>query len=169
MSATRPDTLSRDEAERFVIHEARLLDRLELEAWNGLFTEDGLYWIPLAANADVRNQAAIIRDDRLRREERVHHQLHNPFPAQSPRSRTLHFVSNVEVIPHADHFEVLSNQLIHEMRTGDHKQIGLGSTQAFAAEVCHHLRFEREGWRIALKKVLLLNRDSWLGNLTFMI
>jgi hypothetical protein len=55
------------------------------------------------------------------------------------------------------------------MRTGDHKQIGLGSTQAFAAEVCYDLRWEGERWRIALKKVLLLNRDSWLGNLTFMI
>lgn len=161
--------LSQQEAELFITREARLLDRLHLEQWNALFTDDGLYWIPVDEHADTGNQAAIIRDDRLRREERVHHQLRNPFPAQTPRSRTLHFISNVEVIPQDGYTEVLCNQLICEMRTGDHKQVGLGNTQTLAAEVCYHLRQVEGQWRIALKKVLLLNRDSWLGNLTFMI
>ena len=166
---SHPHTLSQQEAELFITREVRLLDRLQLEQWNALFTEDGLYWIPVDDQAGSTHQAAIIRDDRLRREERVHHQLRNPFPAQTPRSRTLHFVSNVEVIAQDGYTEVLCNQLICEMRTGDHKQVGLGNTQTLAAEVCYHLRWEAGQWRIALKKVLLLNRDSWLGNLTFMI
>jgi 3-phenylpropionate/cinnamic acid dioxygenase small subunit len=168
MSPAQP-RLSREQAELFVIREARLLDRLQLDAWNALFTEDGLYWIPLDEHAGSDRQAAIIRDDRLRREERVHHQLRNPFPAQTPRSRTLHFISNVDVVEQGDQTEIVSNQLIHEMRTGDHKQIGLGQPQVLAAEVMYRLRHDGSTWRIAEKKVLLLNRDSWLGNLTFMI
>jgi len=164
-----PAFMTREQAELFVIREVRLLDQLQLEAWNSLFADDGLYWIPVDEHAGVDHQAAIIRDDRLRREERVHHQLHNPFPAQTPRSRTLHFVSNIEVIARDEQVEILTNQLICEMRTGDHKQVGLGTLQTLAAEVSYRLRYDNGNWRITLKKVLLLNRDSWLGNLTFMI
>ena len=31
----------------FVIHEARLIDQHRLEEWLDLFTDDGIYWMPL--------------------------------------------------------------------------------------------------------------------------
>ncbi|MBL0420297.1 aromatic-ring-hydroxylating dioxygenase subunit beta [Ramlibacter sp. AW1] len=154
--------------EAFLYREALLLDRWALEEWSALFTPDGVYWLPIDDEADVRTNVSLVRDTPARREERVYHLLHNSFPAQSPRSRTLHFISNVLVTGRADlEITVTSSQLTYEMRTGDYSQLGLGEMRPLVAQVEHRLRIGEGGLRIAQKKVLLLNRDSWHGNLTF--
>ena len=129
--------MNRNDAETLLIHEARLLDNLQLEAWNELFTADGVYWIPLDDTASTQHNAAIVLDTPMRRQERVYHltQTSYSFPAQSPRSRTLHFISNValEALPSGQEdgaqWLVQSNQIIYEMRTGDFKQVGIGELQ----------------------------------------
>jgi hypothetical protein len=65
--------------------------------------------------------------------------------------------------------KVISNQTINEVRTGDYRQLGLGELQSIVARVEHMLELSEEGPKIALKKVLLLNRDMPLGNLTFLL
>ena len=191
--------LSRQAAEDFLIHEARLLDDWQLEAWNRLFTDDGIYWIPLDENRPIGTSVSIVHDTPLGREERIFHLTQNSFPAQSPRSRTLHFISNVSVTTgdrdalkavsgmlenpalttenpdtQGHHIIVRSNQIVHEMRTGDVRQMGLGEVRSIVMAVEHVLRRTGPGdgtdsLRVVLKKVLLLNRDSWLGNMTFLI
>lgn len=163
--------MSRAEAEDFLYREARLLDDLQLDEWLGLFTEDGLYWIPIDDAKPVDHNLSIVRDLPLRREERVHHILRTRFPSQSPRSRTVHLVSNVEVMPDAASGEVRlrSNQVIHEMRPGDYRQTGLGELRTLVATVEHELRPEGGRLKIALKKIKLIDRDMPLGNLTFLI
>lgn len=161
--------LTRSTAEDLLFHEAALLDSRDLEAWSALFADDGVYWIPLDDSAPAGTSASIVYDTRLPREERVHHLLHNDFPAQSPRSRTLHFINNVRVTPHESGCTVTSNQVIYEMRTGDFKQVGIGELQPIVAEVEHAYRSTPSGWLIACKKILLINRDAWQGNLTFLL
>lgn len=161
--------LTRTVAEDLLFHEAALLDSRDLEAWSALFTEDGIYWIPLDDTAPAGTAASIVYDTPLPREERVHHLLHNDFPAQSPRSRTLHFINNVRVTPGKDGYTVASNQVIYELRTGDYKQVGIGELQPIIASVEHEYRATPVGWRIGRKKILLLNRDGWLGNMTFLL
>lgn len=164
-----PATMSREAAEDFLIHEAELLDELRLDEWLRLFTSDGVYWIPLDADAAATEMASIVRDDTLRREERVFHLLHTRFPSQSPRSRTLHQITNVRVRGDGDSgLTVVSNQVIHEMRTGDYRQTGLGQPTQLVARVEHCLRLVDGSPRIALKTILLINRDMPLGNLTFL-
>ena len=167
--AVEQQPLTRSIAEDLLYHEAALLDQRKLEAWLTLFTEDGVYWIPLDDSAPAGTAASIVHDTPLSREERVHHLLHNDFPAQSPRSRTLHLINNVRVAPNAHGYTVASNQLIYEMRTGDYKQVGLGDLQPIIASVEHEYRATPAGWRIGRKKIVLLNRDSWLGNMTFLL
>ncbi|HTJ92722.1 MAG TPA: aromatic-ring-hydroxylating dioxygenase subunit beta [Pararobbsia sp.] len=159
----------RAEVEHLLYREAKLLDNLELDEWLTLFTPDGLYWIPIDENAPVQSQGAIIYDPPLRREERVHHLLHISFPAQSPRSRTVHFVSNILVEPAGDQIKVSSSQITYEMRTGDFAQLGLGDIAPVVARVEYRLREVDGELRIAEKKVLLINRDTWQGNLTFLL
>jgi 3-phenylpropionate/cinnamic acid dioxygenase small subunit len=169
--------MNRNDAETLLIHEARLLDNLQLEAWNELFTADGVYWIPLDDTASTQHNAAIVLDTPMRRQERVYHltQTSYSFPAQSPRSRTLHFISNValEALPSGQEdgaqWLVQSNQIIYEMRTGDFKQVGIGELHPIVASVEHRLREEQGKPRIVRKKILLINRDAWLGNMTFMM
>jgi 3-phenylpropionate/cinnamic acid dioxygenase small subunit len=161
--------MTKADAEAFLIHEAELLDELRLDEWLKLFTADGIYWVPLDETMPVTESASIIRDTSMRREERVFHILHTKFPAQSPRSRTLHMVSNVRVREADENrISVLSNQVVHEVRTGDFRQTGLGVTTTIIAQM-QHLLEEKDGlYKIHLKKILLLDRDMPQGNLTFL-
>jgi 3-phenylpropionate/cinnamic acid dioxygenase small subunit len=161
--------ITRAQAEDLLFAEARLLDKLELDSWLHLFSEHGLYWIPIDENAPNEVNLSIIYDTPMRRQERVHHILHNTYPAQSPRSRTVHFVSNVTVEQDPRGVKVQSSQLIYEMRTGDSSQVGLGEPAPLVAQVEHVLCEEAGQVKILEKKILLINRDAWHGNLTFLI
>lgn len=158
------------EVEALLYREARLLDDLQLTEWLDLFTEDGLYWIPIDEDAPVARHAALVYDDRMRREERVHHLMHLPFPAQLPRSRTVHLVSNIEIERvEGDVIDVRSAQVVYEVRTGDFTQIGLGHTRALVSRAQHVLRRVNGELKISLKKLLLIDRDMPQSNLTFII
>jgi len=165
--------ISRAQAEELLYHEARLLDERRLDEWLTLYTDDALYWVPIDENAPVAANAALIYDNAARRAERVDHYLHNAFPAQSPRSRTIHAVSNVLVEADADDknnsVRTRSTQVIYEMRTGDYTQVGLGEVQTIPAVVEHRLRIVEGKLMIAEKKILLIHRDAWQGNLMFML
>lgn len=165
--ATVPVT--RSEAEDFLFLEARLLDEFRIREWYALYSADAVYWIPLDETRPTNESASIVYDTPLRREERVHHLLNDTYPSQQPRSRTLHCISNVSVEPVPEGTRVRSNQVIYETRPGDYQQTGLGAVQSVVCSVEHVLRREGEGLRIAHKKILILNRDSWLGNLTFLM
>jgi 3-phenylpropionate/cinnamic acid dioxygenase small subunit len=160
---------TRAEVEDLLFREARLLDDLKLDEWLQMFAPDGLYWIPIDENAPIASQGAIVFDTPLRREERVHHLLHTSFPAQSPRSRTIHCITNVMVESQDENLLVTSSQVIYEMRTGDFAQKGIGLITPLVARVDHVLRTIQGQLRIAEKKILLINRDTWQGNLTIIL
>lgn len=162
--------MTRFEVEEFLYCEAQLLDDVKLKEWSELFTADGIYWIPLDETQPISTCASIVYDTPLRREERVHHLLNHKFPAQSPRSRTVHMITNVRLVEsEGGELTVQSNQTIYEMRTGDFRQVGIGEIQPLVARIEHLLRPDSDGYRIAQKKILLINRDTWQSNLTFII
>lgn len=163
--------ISRAEAEELLFREARLLDAMQLREWLALYTPDGLYWIPIDETQPTRRTASLVYDDAARREERVYHLQQLPFPAQNPRSRTVHLVSNVEVlgVDEQGATRVHSSQVIYETRTGDYTQIGLGEISVAVARVEYLLVRAEGGIRIRLKKILLINREMPQGNLTFML
>lgn len=169
MSTIMQSTITRAAAEDLLYREAYLLDTLQLQEWLKLFTPDGIYWIPIDESQPLASQAAIVYDTPLRREERVHHLLEQVFPAQEPRSRTQHFISNIMLDTEADGVLVRSSQVIYEMRTGDFTQIGLGDLRPIVAAVEYKLREEEGNVKIQEKKVLLINRDTWQDNLTFIL
>lgn len=173
MTSLVQPAVSRIAAQDFLAHEAELLDHERFEDWHQLFTADGTYIIPLSDDEDFSRHAAIINDDPLRLEERVYHLSQVPFPSQSPRSRTLHLVTNVRVRlsqPGESLVTVLSNQLVCEMRVGDFRQVGLGEQRQFAAEVEHRLEVRADGdFRISRKTVRLLNRGAPMSNMTFLL
>ena len=160
-------------AQRLLFHEARLLDERRYEEWLELFTEDGIYWLPMhhEDGNDPATSISIIYDDAQRRSERVYRTLHTPVLDQSPPSRTLHLVSNVEVDPEPidGAARVWCVQLIAEMRPGGPGQAGLGEPRWFAARCEYHLKQDGGGWKIALKKLALIDSDRPLYNLTFVV
>jgi benzoate/toluate 1,2-dioxygenase subunit beta len=152
----------RERVEEFLFYEAKLIDEHLYEEWLGLWTEDGLYWVPCNTDdADPARQAMIIYDNRARLGERIYRLTSGAAWAQQPRSRTRRLISNVEVRQNEGGYLVESNCIIAELRRS--KQ------DIFAARVLHTLRPEGESFRIALKKVLLLNNDEPIDNLTFLV
>ena len=164
--------MTREEAENFLYMEARLLDEDRLEEWLTLFTADGIYWLPIDEEDDPERQASVIYDDPLQREKRVHQLRQGARYSQLPASRTIHYLSNVEVEPGRDgEVHLRCNVLILELRPGDHQAIqkGLGNQRALAGRCLYRLVSQEGSWRIALKKVLLIDRDMPLYNLTFVL
>jgi 3-phenylpropionate/cinnamic acid dioxygenase small subunit len=93
--------------------------------------------------------------------ERIYRLTSGAAWAQQPRSRTRRLISNVEVRLNEGGYVVGSNCIIAELRRS--KQ------DMFAARMLHTLRPAGESFRIALKKVLLLNNDEPIDNLTFLV
>lgn len=161
--------LTVDEAQRFLVAEARLLDERRFDEWEALFADDGVYWLPIDPTRDPSGAVSIIHDDRKRLHERVYRLTQTPVLDQNPPSRTIHFVSNVEVEPDPADGEsaVRCHQIIAEMRPGGLGQAGLNAPRLFAARCEYRLRRADGAWRIALKKVAFLNSDEPHYNLSF--
>jgi 3-phenylpropionate/cinnamic acid dioxygenase small subunit len=164
------------EVEALLYREARLLDENRYEDWQALFTEDARYWLPIdgdGSDIDPERSISIIYDDLARIDERVFRTLHTRVLDQNPRSRTVHMVSNVEVEPERVDGDVVvrCTQLIGELRPGGRGQVGLNDQRYFAGRCEYRLREDEAAgdWRISLKKVVLLNADQPIYNLTFIV
>ena len=178
MSAATQAPASVTDVQQLLFREARLLDSRRYEEWLELFTDDGLYWVPVRyedGDGDPSSDPAsinLIYDDATRRSERVWRTLHTPVLDQKPPSRTIHMISNVEVDPQLledGSTRVFCCQLISEMRPGARGQIGLNEPRQLAARGEYHLRPVGDRWLIALKKIRLLEADQPMYNLTFLV
>lgn len=158
-----------DDVERFLTAEARLLDERRFDEWEALFTDDAVYWLPISPDGGSTGAVSIIHDDRRRLHERVYRLTQTPVLDQNPPSRTVHFVSNVEVEPGPAVGESVArcNQLIAEMRPGGLGQAGLNAPRWLAARCEYRLRSTPDGVKIAQKKVVFLNADEPHYNLSF--
>jgi ethylbenzene dioxygenase subunit beta len=161
--------VTRDEAERFLIREAHLLDERRFEEWLALFDQDCLYWLPIGED-ESELEPSIVYDPRPRLEERVFRLIETRAYAQEPPSRTQHNVTNVEVEDGgaAGLVRLRCNVTILEVRSGDALQAGLGTPQLLAGR-CEYLLRQGPEWRIARKVVRLLTRDLPLPNLSFIV
>jgi 3-phenylpropionate/cinnamic acid dioxygenase small subunit len=155
-------TSLRERVEEFLCFEAKLLDEHRYEEWLALWTEDALYWVPCNTDdADPALQTMIIYDNHARLSERIYRLTSEAAWAQQPRSRTLRLISNLVVRQNENDYSVESNCLIAELRRS--------RQDLFAARMLHTLRPAGDSFRIVLKKVLLLNNDEAIDNLTFLV
>jgi 3-phenylpropionate/cinnamic acid dioxygenase small subunit len=141
------------DVERFLYHEATLLDSGRFEEWLALFTEDAVYWVPSVEGAGgAAPDGQVIYDDHLRLRARVGRLRHALNPTQFPPPRTRHFITNVVVDARsADEVEAASNQIVYVVQ---------GSEQVQFPGACEHLLRREEGqWRIRQKKITLLAGD----------
>jgi 3-phenylpropionate/cinnamic acid dioxygenase small subunit len=163
--------MARTAAEDFLYMESRLLDRRDFGTWLKLFTQDAIYWLPMNENAPGLVEPSVLKDDKKTLAMRVHQLLHEPHYSQRPRSRTLHAISNVTVAAaeHPDESFVCCNVLVTEMREGDYHQLGLGDQRLLAGHCEYRLRHQANQVLIAMKKVILINRDTPIVNLSFIV
>lgn len=149
--------------ENFIYREARLMDENAYDEWLSLWANEALYWVPVSAEeTDPAQHISIIYDDRNRLESRIARLRSGYAHSQDPKSRMCRVVSNIE-IEEGPGGEIVahSNFVLGEVRRG--KQ------DIFVGRTIHKLRPDRDSFKILLKKVLLVNSDEFIDNLTFLV
>jgi len=144
--------------EQFLFHEAQLLDTQRYEEWLALFTEDATYWVPLEQNQkDPHETSSLIYDDRTLLELRVKQFRHPRAHARAPLARTIHQVGNVVV----NDLVVTSTLTVIEFR--NEKQ------RLWAGLVEHQLLRERDSFRIARKRIDLVNSEGEIEGISILL
>jgi 3-phenylpropionate/cinnamic acid dioxygenase small subunit len=149
--------------EEFLYHEARLLDTQRYEEWLALFSEDATYWLPLEhGQKDPLETSSIIHDDRTLLALRVKQLRHPRAHARVPLARTVHQVGNVTVANgSAGEVKVASTLTVVEFRNERQRIYG--------ALVEHRLRPHGESFRIAHKRVELVNSEGELDGIAILL
>lgn len=151
------------EVERFLLHEADLMDGHRYQEWLELWDEDALYWVPSnEEEVDPDREVSIIYDKRAQLEDRIFRMMGKHFHSQSPRSRLLRLVANIAIVE-ADGESVLATSrfVLGEIR-------GSRADSLFGRST--HKLVRRSGrWKIAMKKIFLLNNDAPMRNVTFLL
>ena len=152
------------EVERFLYREAALLDDKNWQEWLALYTEDCFYWIPSTVEqTDPVNTVSLFAENRMMMEMRIIRVTHARAWSQEFPTRTSHVVGNVMIDPdngagtdggidpRAD-LVIRSSLHVLEFRKEDQRMFG--------GTVRHWLRRDGPEWKIALKRIDLINCDA---------
>ena len=145
----------------FLFHEARLLDERRFGEWLALYTPDAEYWVPYAWQQESpKDHVSLFYETVTLLRMRVDRLENELSPLDAPQSRVNHFLSNVTV---EDAPELIARAylLYCEYRREEQRW--------FAGRATWRLRAEGETFRIAAKRVDLLNADQDSGHLRFAI
>ncbi len=147
----------------FIYREARLQDDHAYDAWEALWTDDGVYWIPANGDdIDPETQMSIVYDNRSRIALRIKQFHTGKRHSQTPQSRLRRIVSNIEILEeNGGELRVTSNAMIFESN--------LRADTVWAARNEYLLRRCADGLRMARKKVMLVNNDKALYTLSFLV
>ena len=146
--------LTRADAEDLLYREALLLDRRDWDAWLDLYAEDAVFWMPawrdeMEPTTDPDSELSLIyyqgRDNLV---ERVWRARSGLSVASSPLPRAVHAVTNV-LVEGEDRVSASFTVHIRDVRAE--------RSHVFFGRYEYRLRATDEGWRIAAKKILLLN------------
>jgi benzoate/toluate 1,2-dioxygenase beta subunit len=155
--------VDRHQVENFLYREARLMDEHAYDEWLALWTDDALYWVPCNEDdIDPERHVSIVYENRTRLEDRIARLKSGAAYAQDPKSRLSRVVSNVEIEDENDTETIVRS-------TFNLTALRRGRMDVFAGCTIHKLRPEGDSFKIAYKRVLLINNDVVIHNLTFLI
>jgi 3-phenylpropionate/cinnamic acid dioxygenase small subunit len=151
--------ITRGEAEELLAREGHYLDTRQWDAWLDLFTDDVVFWVPAwkseeEPTSDPDRELSLIYDvDRAALVDRVWRIRSGMSIASTPIQRTAHQVANVVLaaVPRPPSAEVRSSWTVHLFNPQNARQ------HVFFGLYEHTLRNVGGTWKIARKKVLLLN------------
>ena len=141
------------EIEQFLYRQVELLDRRQWSDFIELFTADGRYWMPAAPEQTTgEGVPSIFYEDRDLMRVRMKRVTHPHAWSQAADWGTNHLVSNVMIEREDGRTgEVVVRSRFHMM------EFRRDATRHFAGSYIHHLRRTRDGWRIRLQRVDMVN------------
>lgn len=151
------------EIEQFVYREARLADEHDYDAWEALWTDDAIYWVPASdPDGDPERQMSVIYDNRNRIATRLKQLRTGKRYSQSPPSNVRRVVSNVEILERTgSEVTVAANFVAVESRER--------GTEVWAGRTTYRVRPVDGQLRLSAKKVVLVNHAAALPTLAFLI
>jgi 3-phenylpropionate/cinnamic acid dioxygenase small subunit len=157
------DVLLHYRVSQFLFTEARLQDEHQYDAWEALWTDDAIYWVPANGDdTDPEKEMSIIYDNRSRIALRVRQFHTGRRYAQEPKSGVRRVVSNIEVQQTSPtEIEARSNALIFESN--------LRGEFVWATRNIFSLRHQGNTLKMAKKTVILANNDKALYTLAFLV
>ena len=163
-----PEGWEHREVEAFLYREARYADEHDYDAWEALWTDDAIYWVPAdGADTDPVTHVSIVYDNRNRIATRMKQVRTGKRYAQSPPSSLRRLISNVELLGGRTNaeggtdLEVGANFLALESRAR--------GNQLWGGRTTYRLRRIDGATRLAYKKVVLVDNDKAISTLGFLI
>jgi benzoate/toluate 1,2-dioxygenase subunit beta len=163
-----PESFDRHEVEQFLYQEARLADEGDYDAWEALWTDDALYWVPVdGEGGDPQRQMSVIYDNRNRISTRLKQLRSGKRYAQAPPSNLRRMLSNIEFLGSRGNsdggidLEVGANFLAMESRPR--------GIRLWGGRITYRLRRQGNELQLAYKKVVLVDNDQPLPTLGFVI
>lgn len=147
----------------FAWQEADILDRLDYKAWLKLWSDDGLYVVPVERNAaDYADAVNVLYDDAAMREMRVKRLLSGFSMSSAPPARTVRTVSRfVETARSGDSVDIRAAQILVEYKYERHRVL--------AADVDYRIAMTPDGLKLARKVVTLVNSDDALHGIGYLL
>ncbi|MDF0529271.1 aromatic-ring-hydroxylating dioxygenase subunit beta [Tsukamurella sp. 8F] len=135
-------------------HEARLLDIKDYPAWEQLYTDDGLYVIPIDPDTeDFESSLNMVYDDKRMRNLRVQRMTQGYAPSAVAAARTVRIVSRFTVDSVDDtRVVVRSAQIINAFKRNEFVTLG--------GELVHTITLADSGDRISRKVVRLIDSED---------
>ncbi|KAA9166001.1 aromatic-ring-hydroxylating dioxygenase subunit beta [Amycolatopsis acidicola] len=151
------------QVEQFLFREARYADEHDYDAWEALWTDDALYWVPAGDDtSDPATVVAVVYDNRNRISTRLKQLRTGKRYSQSPPSNLRRTVSNVEFLGvEGEDTVVAANFVLAESR--------VRGTEIWAGRTTYRLRVVDGELKLAYKKVDLVNADQALPTMAFLI
>jgi len=149
--------------EQFVYREARYADEHDYDAWEALWTDDAIYWVPAGGDlAEPGGQMSVIYDNRSRIATRLNQLRTGKRYSQSPPSSLRRVISNIEVLDREGSDTIVAANFV----LAESRERGV---ETWAGRITYRLRTVGGELRLAGKQVLLVNRDRPLPTLAFLI
>jgi len=146
----------------FLFHEARLLDERRLSEWLDLYAPDAEYWVPYAwGQESPKTHVSLFYETVALLRMRVDRLENERSPLDSPPARVNHYLSNITAEAGEGQITARAHLLFVEYRREEQRW--------FAARSTWRLRSQADGFRIAAKRVDLLNCDQDSGHLRFAV
>ena len=154
----------RERVSEFIAHEADLADARAYDEWLKLWSPDAVYWVPCNLDDyDPRRHVSIIYDDYQRLKERCFRLSSEGAHAQEPPSRLCRVMGHVDVAVEDGSRRIIAKtkMVLVEVRSG--------AKNIYGARCEYRLEETEDAFAMLSKKVILVENDEPLGNLTFIL
>lgn len=146
---------------KFLWQEAEMLDAKNYGAWLGLWTDAGIYILPIGNGEDYENQLNLCYDDDKMRRMRVDRFNRGFSISSAPAADTVRTVSRIVI-------ESAEGDII-KVRAAEHVvEDKFGRQRLWAADLTYTLLKTDDGFKVDRKIAKLLNSDGMLNSFSYL-